>query len=49
MSRIANNPVQIPEGVEVTLGAGTLSIKGGKGNLSIQIHDAVASHEVAIR
>jgi large subunit ribosomal protein L6 len=42
MSRIANNPVQIPEGVEVTLGAGTLSIKGGKGNLSIQIHDAVA-------
>jgi len=42
MSRIANNPVQIPEGVEVTLGAGTLSIKGGKGNLSIQVHDAVA-------
>jgi large subunit ribosomal protein L6 len=42
MSRIANNPVQIPTGVEVTLGAGTLSIKGSKGNLSIQVHDAVA-------
>jgi large subunit ribosomal protein L6 len=42
MSRIANNPVEIPEGVEVTLGTGILSVKGGKGNLSIQVHDAVA-------
>jgi len=42
MSRIANSPVKIPEGVEVTLGAGSLSVKGSKGNLSIDVHEAVA-------
>ncbi len=42
MSRIANSPVEIPTGVEVTLGAGNLSVKGGKGNLSIDVHDDVS-------
>jgi len=42
MSRIANNPVEIPAGVEVTVGTGILSVKGSKGNLSMQVHDAVA-------
>jgi len=42
MSRIANSPVEIPAGVEVTLGAGNLSVKGGKGNLSIDVHDDVS-------
>lgn len=35
MSRIANNPVSIPKGVEVTLGK-EISVKGSKGTLSLQ-------------
>ncbi|MCB1692564.1 MAG: 50S ribosomal protein L6 [Pseudomonadales bacterium] len=35
MSRIANNPVTIPKGVEITLSAGEISVKGGKGTLSL--------------
>jgi len=41
MSRIANNPVELPAGVEVTLGDGTLSVKGGKGTLNIDVHTSV--------
>jgi len=41
MSRIANSPVEIPSGVEVTLGAGSIAIKGSKGNLSVDVHEAV--------
>jgi large subunit ribosomal protein L6 len=41
MSRIANNPVEIPDGVEVTLSGNALSVKGGKGNLSMNCHEAV--------
>lgn len=42
MSRIANSPVEIPAGVEVTLGVGSIAIKGSKGNLSIDVHEHVA-------
>ncbi|XOV85896.1 MAG: 50S ribosomal protein L6 [Pseudomonadota bacterium] len=35
MSRIANYPVELPSGVEVTLGSAELSVKGSKGSLSI--------------
>jgi len=41
MSRIANSPVSIPSGVEVTLSGQDLSIKGSKGNLSMTIHELV--------
>lgn len=41
MSRIANAPVEIPGGVEVTLSGQELSIKGSKGNLSLDIHELV--------
>lgn len=34
MSRIANNPVSLPSGVEVTLGS-EISVKGGKGQLTV--------------
>ena len=34
MSRIANAPVHVPGGVEVTLGD-EISVKGGKGSLSL--------------
>ncbi|MBV1878858.1 MAG: 50S ribosomal protein L6 [Pseudomonadales bacterium] len=41
MSRIANSPVVIPGGVEVNLNDQSLSIKGAKGALDIDIHQFV--------
>lgn len=37
MSRIANNPVALPDGVEVTLAEDALSVKGSKGSLSLPV------------
>lgn len=36
MSRIANYPVSIPSGVEITLGDRKISVKGSKGSLSLE-------------
>jgi large subunit ribosomal protein L6 len=41
MSRIANNPVSIPKGVEITLSGQEVNVKGSKGNLSMTVHDLV--------
>ena len=41
MSRVANNPVSIPAGVEVTIANGSINVKGAKGALSHNISDAV--------
>jgi len=41
MSRVANNPVQIPAGVEVTLSGQSVKVKGSKGEMSHEIHSAV--------
>lgn len=41
MSRIAKAPVEIPAGVEVSLNATEISIKGSKGTLSRNIHPDV--------
>jgi large subunit ribosomal protein L6 len=41
MSRIANNPVDIPKGVEVSLSGQELSVKGSRGQLNLTIHDLV--------
>lgn len=38
MSRVAKYPVPVPQGVEVVIGAGTLSVKGRNGALSMPIH-----------
>ena len=42
MSRVAKNPVVIPTGVDVKLGAGTIRVKGRKGELAHAVHPAVA-------
>src|SRR5690625_2737443 len=39
MSRIGFKPIEIPQGVEVTLDGQTLSVKGPKGNLSKDFSD----------
>ena len=38
MSRVANSPVELPKGVEVTLGGEEISIKGSKGTLAMPIN-----------
>lgn len=42
MSRVAKNPVEIPKGVEVSITATQLSVKGGKGALVMEINSSVA-------
>ena len=42
MSRIAKYPVAIPSGVEVKMSGQELSVKGGKGTMSLRIHDSVS-------
>jgi large subunit ribosomal protein L6 len=41
MSRVANNPVELPNGVEVTLGGTELSVKGARGTLAMPINEQV--------
>jgi len=41
MSRVANNPVTIPAGVEVSIASGTVNIKGSKGAMAHNVPDAV--------
>ena len=42
MSRVANNPVALPSGVEVKLSGQDLSVKGAKGQIEFVIHNSVA-------
>ncbi len=41
MSRVANNPVELPQGVEAKLDGQHLSVKGGNGTLEMSVHDLV--------
>lgn len=41
MSRVANAPVNLPSGVEVTISGDAVAVKGPKGNLSQAIHPEV--------
>lgn len=41
MSRVANNPVVLPSGVEISLSGQDIQVKGGKGSLKFTAHKAV--------
>ena len=41
MSRIANKPVEIPSGVEISVSGQSVSVKGKNGNLSMELNDKV--------
>lgn len=46
MSRIAKYPVKLPSGVEVTLDNGRLTVRGGQGQLEMNVHnDVVVEHQ----
>jgi large subunit ribosomal protein L6 len=42
MSRVANKPLSIPKGVEVSLSGRQVSVKGPKGAMQIDIHPTVS-------
>ena len=42
MSRVAKQPVTLPQGVTATIGADSVSIKGGKGTLSLAVNALLA-------
>ena len=41
MSRVANNPVELPGGVEVKLNGSDLTVKGGKGTLELSLVEGI--------
>jgi len=41
MSRVANNPVPVPDGVSVALTAGEISVKGSRGDLQLALGEDV--------
>jgi large subunit ribosomal protein L6 len=41
MSRVAKSPVEVPAAVSITLNGQSLSVKGGKGTLALDIHSSV--------
>ncbi len=41
MSRIGRKPIQIPQGVDVTIGETSVTVKGPKGTLSVALHPHV--------
>jgi len=41
MSRVAKSPVALPKGVEVTLGADSIAVKGKNGSMSMPLHGSV--------
>jgi large subunit ribosomal protein L6 len=41
MSRVANNPVTLPSGVEVKQDGSDLTVKGGKGTLALSLVDGI--------
>ena len=42
MSRVANNPITIPQGVDVNIDSEQIRIKGPKGNLELTLHSAIS-------
>jgi len=46
MSRVSKKPVEMPGGVEVNLSGSQVSIKGSKGNLTLDLHADVQVEQV---
>ncbi|MDH5547171.1 MAG: 50S ribosomal protein L6 [Gammaproteobacteria bacterium] len=42
MSRVAKNPINIPKGVDVSISGQNLSVKGPKGSMGMEVHQAVS-------
>jgi len=42
MSRVAQNPITLPKGVELSIKGSQVSVKGPKGSLSMQLHSSIS-------
>ncbi len=42
MSRVAQNPITLPEGVELSISGSQVSVQGPKGKLSMQLHPSIS-------
>ena len=42
MSRVANNPVSLPKGVEVNINGSSVSVKGDKGTMEMTLTDGIS-------
>ena len=42
MSRVAKNPITLPSGVELNIKGSEVSVKGPKGNMTVQMHPSVS-------
>ncbi len=42
MSRVAKSPIQVPKGVEVSVSGSSIKVKGGKGELTRDLHELVS-------
>ena len=42
MSRVANNPIELPSGVEVKFNGSEVTVKGGKGSLDFSLSEGVS-------
>jgi large subunit ribosomal protein L6 len=47
MSRIGKKPIAVPAGVTATVESGTLTVKGPKGTLAMQLLDDLVKYELA--
>jgi large subunit ribosomal protein L6 len=45
MSRVANNPIKLPAGVDLNISGSQLNVKGPKGNLTLDLHPNVSLNE----
>ena len=45
MSRVANNPISLPKGVEVKINGNAVTVKGSKGQLQHEVHELVSISE----
>ena len=42
MSRIAKDPVIVPDSVNITIEGKTITFKGPKGEMTLEVHDSVS-------
>ena len=45
MSRVANNPILVPNGVDINIKGSQLNVKGPKGNLELVLHPGISLNE----
>jgi len=45
MSRVAQNPIKLPSGVDINISGSQLNVKGPKGNLDLVLHPAISLDE----